>query len=79
VSFVLQLNDFFFIITWIEYSLETHSHHEVVVAIANIDIGNYFYSKDETHNKNNKIYTNKGNELILSLVQVKIYGSSKKI
>ncbi len=48
-----------------------------IVATTNVVIGDWFYSKDAFHNKNKRIYTNRGNELVLNLVQVKTNGSSK--
>jgi hypothetical protein len=47
------------------------------VATTNVVIGDWFYNKDAFHNKKKSIYTNKGNELVLNLVQVKTNGNSK--
>jgi hypothetical protein len=48
-----------------------------IVATINVVIGDWFYSKDALHNKNRRIYRNRGNELVVNLVQAKINGSSK--
>jgi hypothetical protein len=48
-----------------------------IIATTNVVIGDWFYSKDAFHNKNEKIYTNRGNVLVFNLVQAKTNGSSK--
>ncbi len=48
-----------------------------IVATTNVVIGDWFYNKDAFHNENERIYTNRGNELVLNLVQPKTNGSSK--
>jgi hypothetical protein len=47
-----------------------------IVATSNV-IGDWFYSTDAFHDKNEKIYTNRGNELLINLVQAKTNGNSK--
>jgi len=48
-----------------------------ISATINVVIGDWFYSKDAFHNKNKRINTNRSNELVLNLVQVKTNRSSK--
>ncbi len=50
--------------------------YTTIVATTNVVIGDWFYN-EAFHNKNERIYTNKGNELVLNLVQPKTNGSSK--
>jgi hypothetical protein len=48
--------------------LEKHvGCYTTIVATTNVVIGDWFYN-EVFHNKNERIYTNKGNELVLNLV-----------
>jgi len=50
------------------------NHHKVVVVTSNV-VGDWYYSKDATHNKNERIYMGKGKKIIFSLVQFKAHAS----
>jgi len=49
-----------------------------VVVTSNV-VGDWYYSKDATHNKNERIYMGKGKKIILSLVQSRAHASFLKI
>ncbi len=53
-------------------------HLKAVVATVDVVVGEWFYYKDASHNKNERIYTRRINELVLNLVQFGAHASSKK-
>ncbi len=62
--------------------LDTFQKHDgclkAIVAMADVVVGEWFYYKDASHNKNESIYTRRRNELVLNLVQFGAHASSKK-
>jgi hypothetical protein len=51
---------------------------KIIVATADVVVSEWFYYKDASHNENKRIYTKRGNESILNLVQFDILASYKK-
>jgi hypothetical protein len=51
---------------------------KIVVATIDVVVGEWFYYKDASHNKNERIYTRRRSELVLNLVQFGVHASSKK-
>jgi hypothetical protein len=49
-----------------------------VVVTFDVVVGDWYYSKDVTHNKNERIYMGKGKECVINLVQFWAHASSKK-
>jgi hypothetical protein len=51
---------------------------KAVVATADVFVDEWFYYKNASHNKNKRMYTRRGNESILNLVQFEVLASYKK-
>jgi hypothetical protein len=49
-----------------------------MVATSNVAVGNWYYSKDATHNKNERNYMGRNKEFVFNLVQFGVHASSKK-
>jgi hypothetical protein len=49
-------------------TLQKHiGRHKVIVTTIDVVVNEWFYYKNASHNKNERINTGKGNELVLSL------------
>ncbi len=53
-------------------------HCRAMVATSNVAVGNWYYSKDATHNKNERNYMGRNKEFVFNLVQFGVHASSKK-
>ncbi len=51
---------------------------KVVVATNDVVVGEWFYYKDASHNKNKRIYIKRGNESILNMVHFDVLASHSK-